>query len=64
MHVKAYISFLYAVKKLKGSSTHPRFINKYVFMRIHITGSKGTNGQMNPTADTEARYLMPSSLPI
>ena len=30
------------------SGTHPRFISKYVFMRMHITGSIGTNGQMNP----------------
>jgi hypothetical protein len=53
--VGIYIHFGHlSTSKLKGeivvSDTHPRFISKYVFMRMHITGSIGTNGQMNPAA--------------
>jgi hypothetical protein len=40
--------------------THPKFISKYVFMRIHITGSIGTNGQMNPATEAAATCVMPS----
>lgn len=31
--------------------THPRFISKYEFIRMHKTGRKGTKGQMKPAEE-------------
>jgi hypothetical protein len=49
-------------KNWEGPETHPRFISKYVFIRIHITGSNGTNGQMNPAAEAAARCVIQVNL--
>jgi predicted NUDIX family phosphoesterase len=62
MHVYRHISILNILSTSKLQigeiallGTHPRLISKYVFMRMHITGSIGTNGQMNPVEGAAER---------